>query len=207
MLYKRGVRMSRIGEMWSAYASLTESANRQAFVRTIRAVIDPGGQTLSAMDRLHLAAQLPTLIVWGEDDTIIPVSHAYAAHEAIPGSRLEIIEDCGHFPHVEVPERFLDVLREFLEATEPSHSGARAPPALPAEPGLRLTCRCRDPPLIPLTIDFPRSAAPTTLWAILSNGVGNGSVWVTDRPGRPSLVGGPRGVSTELGCPCRQSPA
>src|SRR5664280_2354796 len=91
MLHRRGVRMSRIGEMWSAYASLTQSANRHAFVRTIRAVIDPGGQTLSAMDRLHLAAQLPTLIVWGDNDTIIPVSHAHAAHEAIPGSRLEII--------------------------------------------------------------------------------------------------------------------
>ncbi len=125
MLYRRGVRMGRIGEMWSAYASLTKSANRQAFVRTIRAVIDPGGQTVSAMDRLHLAAQLPTLIVWGKNDTIIPVSHAHAAHEAIPGSRLEIIDDCGHFPHVEDPERFLDVLLEFLEATEPSHIGAR----------------------------------------------------------------------------------
>jgi pimeloyl-ACP methyl ester carboxylesterase len=127
MLYRRGVRMGRIGEMWSAYASLTKSANRQAFVRTIRAVIDPGGQTVSAMDRLHLAAQLPTLIVWGKNDTIIPVSHAHAAHEAIPGSRLEIIDDCGHFPHVEDPERFLDVLLEFLEATEPSHTGARGP--------------------------------------------------------------------------------
>jgi pimeloyl-ACP methyl ester carboxylesterase len=127
MLYNRGVRMARIGEMWSAYASLTESANRQAFVRTIRAVIDPGGQTVSAMDRLHLAAQMPTLIVWGDNDTIIPVSHAHAAHGAIPGSRLEIIEGCGHFPHVEVPERFLQLLLAFLETTEPSHSGARDP--------------------------------------------------------------------------------
>ena len=127
MLYRRGVRMGRIGEMWSAYASLTKSANRQAFVRTIRAVIDPGGQTVSAMDRLHLAAQLPTLIVWGKNDTIIPVSHAHAAHAAIPGSRLEIIDDCGHFPHVEDPERFLGVLLEFLEATQPSNTGARGP--------------------------------------------------------------------------------
>jgi len=127
MLHRRGVRMGRIGEMWSAYASLTKSANRQAFVRTIRAVIDPGGQTVSALDRLYLAAQLPTLIVWGKNDTIIPVSHAHAAHEAIPGSRLEIIDDCGHFPHVEDPERFLGVLLEFLEATQPSNTGARGP--------------------------------------------------------------------------------
>jgi len=44
-LHARGVRMGRIAEMWNAYASLTESTNRHAFVRTLRAVIDPGGQT------------------------------------------------------------------------------------------------------------------------------------------------------------------
>jgi pimeloyl-ACP methyl ester carboxylesterase len=123
-LHKRGIRMGHIAEMWSAYASLTESANRHAFVRTIRAVIGPGGQTVSAMDRLYLAAQMPTLIVWGDHDTIIPVSHAYAAHEAIPGSRLEIIEGSGHFPHVEAPDRFLDVLVDFIETTEPARFGA-----------------------------------------------------------------------------------
>ena len=74
----------------------------------MRSVIDPGGQTVSAMDRLYLAAAVPTLIVWGEDDTIIPVSHAHAAHEVIEGSRLEIIEGVGHFPHVEAPERFVE---------------------------------------------------------------------------------------------------
>ena len=124
MLHDRGIRMGRVAEMWSAYASLSESDNRQAFVRTIRAVIDPSGQTVSAMDRLYLASPLPTLIVWGEQDTIIPVSHAYAAHEAIAGSRLEIIEGAGHFPQVEAPERFLEVLVDFLESTEPAHFGA-----------------------------------------------------------------------------------
>jgi len=58
------------------------------------------------------------LIIWGDCDTIIPVSHAYAAHEAIPGSRLEIIEGSGHFPHVEAPDRFLRVLLDFLGTTE-----------------------------------------------------------------------------------------
>ncbi len=123
-LHRQGVRMGRLAEMWNAYASLTESENRHAFVRTIRAVIDPGGQTVSASDRLYLAAEMPTLIVWGDQDTIIPVSHAYAAHEAIPGSRLEIIEGAGHFPHVERPEQFLDAVLDFLDTTEPAHFGA-----------------------------------------------------------------------------------
>ena len=100
-LFERGVRIERMAEMWRAYASLTEHANQNAFVHTLRSVVDPGGQTVSAMDRLYLAAHVPTLIVWGDRDTVIPVRHAYAAHEAIPGSRLKIIEGVGHFPHVE----------------------------------------------------------------------------------------------------------
>jgi len=142
LLHERGVRMGRLAEMWNAYASLTESENRPAFVRTLRAVIDPGGQTVNAADRLYLAARLPTLIIWGEQDTIIPVSHAYAAHEAIPGSRLEIIAEAGHFPQVENPERFLEVLLDFLDTTEPARIGDadlpdllrhRAPPGSDAD--------------------------------------------------------------------------
>lgn len=115
-----GIKSARISEMWRAYGSLTDSENRYAFVRTMRGVIDPGGQTVSAMDRLYLAAHMPTLIVWGDRDVIIPVDHAYAAHEAIPGSRLEIIAGAGHFPHVERPDEFLEILHDFLDTTEPA---------------------------------------------------------------------------------------
>src|SRR5579864_3127543 len=102
----RGIRHRRAAEMWRSYRSLTEPDNRQAFVRTMRAVIDPGGQSVSAIDRLYLAANMPTLIVWGANDRIIPLVHAYKAHAAIPNSRLEVIEGAGHFPHVEAPARF-----------------------------------------------------------------------------------------------------
>ena len=93
-----GWRAPRVAEMWKAYSSLTSVEHRAAFVRTLRAVIDPGGQAINATNRLYLAAALPTLIVWGDQDPIIPVSHAIAAHDAIPGSRLEIFEGVGHFP-------------------------------------------------------------------------------------------------------------
>ena len=122
-LKDKGIRSGRAAEMWLAYRSLTETENRKAFVRTIRSVIDPGGQTVSAMDRLYLAAAVPTLIVWGEDDPIIPVSHAHAAHEAIPGSRLEVLPGVGHFPHVEDPQRFNEVLRDFIETTPVAPEG------------------------------------------------------------------------------------
>ena len=120
LLYSRGIRMPRIGEMWRSYASLTDGANRQSFIRTIRSVIDPGGQTVSAMDRLYLTQQVPTLIVWGEHDSIIPVSHAHDAHAAMPNSRLEIVAGAGHFPHVEAPADFLRALRDFMETTVPA---------------------------------------------------------------------------------------
>lgn len=116
-----GIRAPHIEEEWRAYASLTLPDNREAFVRTVRSVIDLRGQTVSAHDRLYLASGLPTLIVWGAQDRIIPVSHAYAAHEALPGSRLEIFEHAGHFPHVEDPMRFVRVLESFLRDTEPMH--------------------------------------------------------------------------------------
>jgi len=123
-LRDRGVRADRLSEMWDAYASLTEADNRAAFLRTLRAVVDPGGQTIDASDRLHLAARLPTLIVWGDADAIIPVQHAFDAHTALPGSRLEIFEGVGHFPQTEDPARFVAVLEDFLRTTEPSRRTA-----------------------------------------------------------------------------------
>ncbi len=120
-LFEKGVRSERAAEMWRAYGSLTETANRKAFIRTMRSVVDPGGQSVSALDRLYLAAGVPTLIIWGDRDEIIPVSHAYEAHEAIAGSQLVVMEGVGHFPHSEQPFRFARVLTEFMETTVPSH--------------------------------------------------------------------------------------
>jgi pimeloyl-ACP methyl ester carboxylesterase len=123
-VHRMGIRSGRIAEMWLAYRSLTESENRRAFARTLRSVIDPGGQAVSAMDRLYLAAALPTMIVWGEDDPIIPVAHAHEAHEVIEGSRLEILPGVGHFPHVEEPERFVALMSDFMATTEPGPLGS-----------------------------------------------------------------------------------
>jgi pimeloyl-ACP methyl ester carboxylesterase len=121
-LHRQGVRPPRVAEMWQAYASLADGETRQAFLRTLRSVVDPGGQSVSARDRLYLAAAVPTLIMWGDNDPIIPVSHAFEAHELMPGSRLEIFEGAGHFPQVEVPEQLCEVLIDFLDTTTPATS-------------------------------------------------------------------------------------
>jgi pimeloyl-ACP methyl ester carboxylesterase len=107
-------------ELWNSYSRLTDVRAQRAFFHTIRSVIDPAGQRVSARDRLYLAADMPTLIVWGDKDSVIPVEHAAIAHELIPGSRLEIFEGCGHFVPIEAPERFVGVLEDFLATTDPA---------------------------------------------------------------------------------------
>jgi pimeloyl-ACP methyl ester carboxylesterase len=116
-LGRRNIRSERLGELWRAYSSLAGAENRRAFVKTMRGVIEPGGQTVDARDRLYLAARVPILIVWGDRDGVIPVSHGREAHELIENSRLEILEGVGHFPHVEAPDRFADVLLDFVATT------------------------------------------------------------------------------------------
>jgi pimeloyl-ACP methyl ester carboxylesterase len=109
-----------VGEVVRGFLSLNDAEARAAFLHTLRAVIDPGGQRVSGHDRLYLASHLPTLILWGERDPIIPVAHAHDAHAAMPGSRLEVFAASGHFPHMDDTVRFVEVLRDFLATTEPA---------------------------------------------------------------------------------------
>ncbi|HEX5395891.1 MAG TPA: alpha/beta fold hydrolase [Candidatus Limnocylindria bacterium] len=109
-----------IAEFARGYGSLSDGDARQAFLHTLRAVIDHGGQRVNASDRLYLAEDMPTLIVWGRRDPIIPVQHAGVAHRGMPGSRLEVFDDAGHFPQLDEPLRFARTLADFIESTEPA---------------------------------------------------------------------------------------
>jgi pimeloyl-ACP methyl ester carboxylesterase len=128
-----------LDETWRSFVSLEDPAARRAFIQTVRGVMDLSGQRVSANERLYLAEGLPTLIVWGENDPLLPVRHARAAHERMPGSRLEIFPEAGHFPHRDDPERFAGVLGDFIRTTKPLPTSAkrlgdrlRAGPAAPA---------------------------------------------------------------------------
>ncbi len=101
-------------------ASLRRAEARRAFLHTARSIMDVGGQRVDARDRLYLAESMPSLIVWGERDPLIPADHGRAAHAAMPGSRLEVFEDSGHFPHMDDTMRFVEVLSDFLATTEPA---------------------------------------------------------------------------------------
>jgi pimeloyl-ACP methyl ester carboxylesterase len=109
-----------VEELARGHASLADPEARAAFVHTLRTIVDPMGQRVSATDRLYLAENIPFLIIWGERDRIIPVEHGLAAHELVPSSRLELFEGAGHFPHLDEPQHFLDVLLDFIDSTEPA---------------------------------------------------------------------------------------
>jgi pimeloyl-ACP methyl ester carboxylesterase len=107
-------------EIWRAYAALADPDTRRAFLLTLRSVVDHMGQRVSARDRLYLTSEMPTLIMWGDRDPIIPVQHALDAHAAMPGSQLEVFPGIGHYPHCGDPERFVRVLRAFIDDTRPA---------------------------------------------------------------------------------------
>jgi len=109
-----------VAEVARGYASLTDPDRRAAFLATLRSVVGTGGQRVHAGDRLYLAEGMPVLIIWGARDSMIPVHHGETAHEAIPGSRLEIFEGVGHLPQLEAPGRFIAVLERFMAENEPA---------------------------------------------------------------------------------------
>ena len=102
-----------------ALRPLQSADARQAFLHTLRAVIDVHGQRVSATDRLYLLEALPTMIVWGERDNTIPLAHGRGAHEAIPHSRFRTLAGAAHFPHLEDPDGLSELLREFMRTTQP----------------------------------------------------------------------------------------
>jgi pimeloyl-ACP methyl ester carboxylesterase len=114
-------------ELLHRVAGLTDAHRRAAFVRAVRAIASPGGQRVSATDRLYLAEDVPMLIVWGARDRVIPAHHAHATHGAVPGSKLFVFEESGHFPHADEPDRFTAVVDEFIRSSTPAtYDKARA---------------------------------------------------------------------------------
>jgi pimeloyl-ACP methyl ester carboxylesterase len=96
---------------------LPEPTASAAFTRTLRAVVDWRGQVVTMLDRCYLTESVPVQLIWGEQDAVIPVGHALMAHSAMPGSRLEIFKRSGHFPFHDDPDRFVEVVEQFIDST------------------------------------------------------------------------------------------
>jgi len=101
--------------------ALPDATARSAFIRTLRAVVDWRGQVVTMLDRCYLVRGMPTMLLWGSRDSVVPVQHAHSAHLAMPGSRLEIFDGAGHFPFHNDPRRFLELVEDFISTTHPGN--------------------------------------------------------------------------------------
>jgi pimeloyl-ACP methyl ester carboxylesterase len=110
-----------IAEVARGFASLSDAETRMAFLSTLRSVIGTSGQRVDASNRLYLASEMPTLIVWGENDPIIPAHHGERAHEAMPGSRLKVFPGAGHMPHFDHPAEVAATLLDLIDGTDPAN--------------------------------------------------------------------------------------
>ena len=105
------VNLSRAGR------ALGDAAGRAAFFASLRGVIDPSGQRGSFLEMRYLAEQVPTMLVWSEGDGVIPVAHAHATRDHLPGSRLLVFPGGGHEPHRRHAVPFAEAVADFMETT------------------------------------------------------------------------------------------
>lgn len=115
-LRKAGIEAPRGEEIWRSYSTFSDAPTRQAFLRTLRSVVDYRGQAVSALNRLNAKTELPIMAIWGDRDAMIPVEHAYAAQQARPDIRLEVLAGVGHFPQVERPAEVVELIEDFIAA-------------------------------------------------------------------------------------------
>ncbi|WP_328610765.1 alpha/beta hydrolase [Amycolatopsis sp. NBC_00345] len=101
-------------------SSLADPGRRRAFLSIARGLLDLRGQRGSALEKLYLAEGVPTRILWGARDPLIPVAHGRQAADLFPEIELTILENAKHFPHVIDPDRFCTVLTELVDHTSPA---------------------------------------------------------------------------------------
>jgi len=79
-----------------------------------KSTLENSTNTQIGLERLKLIENIPTLILWGIKDKVIPTNHSELFKEAIMNSRIEIIQDAGHTPFAEKPDQVSEILRNFL---------------------------------------------------------------------------------------------
>ena len=109
--------VEEVAHVWNG---LRDRATRSAFLRTLRAVVDYRGQAVSSRDRMYLATAIPTLMVWGARDPVLPVNHARDVCDELPGVSLHVVAGAGHMPHLSCPSGFADAIRTFCASTSPA---------------------------------------------------------------------------------------
>lgn len=109
-----------LDELATVYADLQTREARQAFRHVLRAIVDTRGQIVTMRDRAYLTRHIPTMVIWGRNDTVIPVGHADVASQVLDHARIVVLPHAGHFPHSDQPNEFIAELLDFVTTTEPA---------------------------------------------------------------------------------------
>jgi len=94
------------------YQPLCEEGGKTAIIQMLQKC---NREELERFSLGFRSIQLPVLILWGEDDTTIPASHAYKFHRDLRRSHLRVLSNCGHSPQEERPEIVLQSIMVFLK--------------------------------------------------------------------------------------------
>ncbi|MGD9957620.1 MAG: alpha/beta fold hydrolase, partial [Candidatus Nanopelagicales bacterium] len=96
-----------------ALAKLEDMRDRRrlaAFLSTVRSVVGPDGQRVSALAKMSGLDPSRVLIIWGDQDPMLPMQHGADAHALLPGSRFVVVEGATHHPHTHAPQLVVDEL-------------------------------------------------------------------------------------------------
>jgi pimeloyl-ACP methyl ester carboxylesterase len=100
-----------------AARALGDRRGREVFFAALRGVVQPLGQRGSFIEMRYLAEHVPTLLVWTEQDVVIPVTHAHLTHAHLPGSQMVVFPGGGHEPHRRHAAAFADAVAAFTTST------------------------------------------------------------------------------------------
>lgn len=106
-------------EAWKEMVYRISSRNyaTDAFFEGLRRITGFFGQRDILSDETLSAVKIPTLLVWGDSDRIVPTGHSCRASRTIPNSRLQIIENCGHVVQLEAPRRVTQLMVDWFRVS------------------------------------------------------------------------------------------
>jgi pimeloyl-ACP methyl ester carboxylesterase len=97
-----------------AYAApFANREGRHALLQTARQCVPPNADELISQVS---TITVPTFILWGREDRVIPLKVGERLHQLLPNSNLRVLEQCGHIPQEEKPEETVALISEFLAA-------------------------------------------------------------------------------------------
>lgn len=113
-MYRRMGRPVNDKMVASRHHLLATSSTHRAMIRTARR------WNANRIERQASLIRQPTMLVWGDQDDHIPLKNAFWLRDVIPNSKLIVFRDCGHLPPAERPEKFVEVLVNFVRTDGPS---------------------------------------------------------------------------------------